>query len=177
MKSLGIFHSYIHLGYAFEFNQPAILAQGLAMACVHDPDSEKIAPIFLESEKQAGGPRQKGKKTLLQIMQEIRENKTLRGCIDGDNPIDRTKNVADNATNEMVKYAAQYSVSEDQLQERMDEMYDTCCKRAPQPNTNLRWFANLFHKLYSSPQSRRQSQMIKNTRLTSFYCIQSIHWS
>ena len=98
------------------------------MACVHDPDSDKIAPIFLDAEKAAGGPRQHGNKTLRQIMEEIRTNDILRDCIDGDNKIDRTKNVADNATKEMVKYASQYSIADDQLDAKMDEMLETCCK-------------------------------------------------
>ena len=97
------------------------------MASVHDPDGEKMAPIFIESENAAGGPRQPGKKSLRQLMEEMRESETLRSSIDGKNLIDRSKNVADNAAQEMIEYGAQYSLIDDQLEGRVDEMIDTCC--------------------------------------------------
>ena len=55
MLNAGIFHPYLHFGYAFEYNQPALVAEGLAMASVHDPDFEKMGPIYIEAEKLAGG--------------------------------------------------------------------------------------------------------------------------
>ena len=116
------------------------------MACVHDPDSNKIAPIFLESEKLAGGPRQPGKKTLRQIMEEMREDKALEGSLYGNNPIDKTKNVADNATQEVIKYAAQYSISDDQLDERMREMIDTVCKKPTIPRYLFYCFTDLLNQ-------------------------------
>ena len=98
------------------------------MLCVHDPESEKLVPIFTEAEKRAGGPGQAGNKTLRKIFEDIRTNPILKASIDGNNPIDRTKNVADNATEEFIKYAAQYSISDEQLQGSIDEMVDTCCE-------------------------------------------------
>lgn len=135
MLRLGIFHPYIHLSYALEYNQPALVAEALAMACVHEPDAKKEAPIWLESEKLAGGPLQPGKKTLREIMEEIHNNEILRASIEGPNPVDRIKNVADNAIEEMIKYGAEYSISESQLQERIDEMIDTCCKNSACQNS------------------------------------------
>lgn len=98
------------------------------MACVHDPESDRLAPFFLESEKLAGQPGQPGKKSLPEIMEEVRENKILHTASDGENAIDRTKNVLANATQEIIRYAAQYHISEDQLNEKLDELIDTCCK-------------------------------------------------
>jgi hypothetical protein len=127
MSYLGIFHPYLHIGYAFEYNQPALVAEALAMASVHDPSGELMAPIWIESEKQA----KPSGKTLRQLMEETRENSILKPAIDGENTIDRSKNVATNAAEEMIKSAAQYTISGDQLEERMYEMIDTCCKKPP----------------------------------------------
>lgn len=129
--SLGIFHPYLHLGYAFEFNQPALVAEALAMAAVHDPDMEKMGPVFTESERLARESSGVGHKSLRELMEDMRADKVLASSIDGDNQIDRSKNVADHATKQMVDYAAQYSLSEDQLEEKMHEMIDTCCMRSP----------------------------------------------
>ena len=98
------------------------------MASVHNPDFEKMAPIFTESEKLAGGAGKPGEKALRQLMEEMRESGDFWASSDGDNKIDRSKNVADNATPGVVEYAAQYSISDIQLEDRMDEMIDTCCK-------------------------------------------------
>ncbi|KAK5704726.1 hypothetical protein LTR17_021640 [Elasticomyces elasticus] len=122
----GIFHPYLHLGYAFEFNQPALVAEALAMACVHEPDQEQMGRLYNDAENLAGGSRQPGKKTLRQIMEEMRDNEALRTSSEGNNKIDRSKNVADNAAQEMINYAAQYSISDGQLEERVNEMIDTC---------------------------------------------------
>ena len=133
----GIFHPYLHLGFAFEYNQPALVAESLAMASVHAPDYEKMEPVYIESETLAGGPRQPGQKTLRQLMQEMRENKILRTSIDGNNLIDRSKNVADNAMQKLIEYAAQYSISDDQLEDRMYEMIATCCNELFYPWTSF----------------------------------------
>lgn len=98
------------------------------MSSVHDPESNRLEPFFLEAEKLAGGPGQTGKKTLAEIMAEIRENKKLVASSDGNNEINRPKNVMVNAPEEAIKYAAQYSLSADQLDERVDEMIDTGSK-------------------------------------------------
>jgi Questin oxidase-like len=157
-----------------EYNQPALVAEALAMACVHDPDSNKIAPIFTESEKLAGGPRQSGKKTLRQIMEEIRESNSLRASIDGENAIDRTKNVADNAGQEMIKYAAQYSISDDQLENRMNEMIDTVCKKLTTSEDLFSNTANYFYAallIATKPSPIKDGQRYK----TDFFLLHSVN--
>jgi hypothetical protein len=96
------------------------------MASVHDPDYEKMGPIFVEAESLAGGSGQRGDKSLREILEAVREDARLTSSMDGENKIDRSKNVADHATPSMVEYAAQYNLSEDQLTERVHELVDTC---------------------------------------------------
>ncbi|KAJ9614042.1 hypothetical protein H2200_002178 [Cladophialophora chaetospira] len=121
-----IFHGYLHLGFAFEFNQPAIVAEALSMVCVNDAESTKIEPIFARSETLAGGPRQPGQKSLRRLMEEVRGDEILKRSIEGPYVRDRSKNIADNAMTQIVKYTAQYSISDEQLEGRLDEMVDTC---------------------------------------------------
>lgn len=103
------------------------------MASVHDPDYDKMGPMFIDSEKLAGGDGIDGKKTLHQLMEEVRLDHKLRSAPNGENKIDRSKNVADHAAQTMIEYAAQYSLSEAQLSERMNELIDTCCTRESRP--------------------------------------------
>jgi hypothetical protein len=123
---LGIFHGFLHLGFAFEFNQPAIVAEALGMVCVNDAESEIIEWVFLNSEQFAGGARKRGRKTLRQLMEEARKDEILKKSIEGPYVRDRSKNVITNAAAQMMRYTAQYSLSDDQLEERIHEMVDTC---------------------------------------------------
>ena len=98
------------------------------MSSVHCPDADRLEPYYFEAEKLAGGPGHKGNRTLVEIMEEIQSNDVLLASSHGNDAIDRTKNVMVNARDEMVKYAAQYSISTSQLDERADEMIDTGSK-------------------------------------------------
>lgn len=100
------------------------------MVCVNDAESSKAEPIFTTSEKLAGGPRQPGQKSLRQLMEEVRGDEVLERSIEGPYVRDRSKNIADNAMTHMVRYTSQYSISDHQLEERLEEMIDTCGKQA-----------------------------------------------
>ncbi|KAJ5379482.1 hypothetical protein N7509_012601 [Penicillium cosmopolitanum] len=119
----GLVHPLIHLGFGLEFNQPAIVAQALAQAAVHDDWIGR--EYFLPAEKLAGGIGKRGEKSLLQLLNEIRADEKLAHSTkftDGnkirEGPLSR-------AGDEMLKYAAQYTVSEDQIQERIADMINT----------------------------------------------------
>lgn len=96
------------------------------MASVHDPDYETMGPVFIEAERQAGGAGQHRKTTLRQLLEEVREDRTLHSSPNGDNKIDRSKNVANHATDRVVEYAARYSLTQEELSESLHEMVDTC---------------------------------------------------
>lgn len=126
LRSSGIFHPYLHLRYAFEFNQPAIVAEALAMAAVHDPEGEKAAAFFTKVEMLAGGPGQQGERGFHDIIEDMRQNKTLTNNIYGRGKINKAPDVADGAPG-IVKYLSQYSIPDAQLEEELDEMIDTSC--------------------------------------------------
>lgn len=116
----------IHLGFGLEFNQPAIVAQALAQAAVHDDWMGR--EFFLPAENMAGGVGKPGKKSLLQLLNEVREDETL---VQSAKWVDSNKikdGVLSRASQQMLRHAAEYTVSEEQLEERVADMINTVGK-------------------------------------------------
>lgn len=122
----GLVHPLIHLGYGLEFNQPAIVAQALAQAAVHDEWMGK--DYFLPAEKLAGGIGKSGKKSLLHLLNEVRADETLVQSTKWEDVNKIRDGVLTRAPQEMIKYAAEYTVSEEQVEERVADMINTVGK-------------------------------------------------
>ena len=99
------------------------------MACVHEPDPNQMAAMYIGSEKLARETKPRSKKYLRQIMEDLRQSTVLQASIHGDNSIDRSKNVVTNAVGVMNEHAAEYNISEPDLEQRMYEMFDICRKQ------------------------------------------------
>ncbi|KAK9546256.1 hypothetical protein V6Z88_009217 [Aspergillus fumigatus] len=116
----GLLHPLIHIGFGLEFDQPAIVAEGLAQTAVHE---DWIGQLYLlPGEKAAGGIGKPGKKSLLQILNEIRTDKRLAESVkwaDGNKIRD---GVLKRAPEEMIRYAAQVSVSAEQMEDKLAEL-------------------------------------------------------
>jgi hypothetical protein len=116
-------HPIIHLGFAIEFNQPAIAAEALAQTAVHD---DWTGPRYLwPAEKVAGGFGKRGEKTMLQLLEEARANKKVASSAHWDDGNKLRDGVLKRAPEEMIGIASQYTVSEDQIQEKFVEMVNT----------------------------------------------------
>ncbi|KAF2177950.1 hypothetical protein K469DRAFT_732126 [Zopfia rhizophila CBS 207.26] len=98
----GILHPIIHLGFGVEFEQPAIIAEALAQAAVHD---NWEASHLIESEKaaKAHSPDRRSDTTIVQLLGEIYAD---------------TKR----ASGGRAKYASQVHVTEENLEEKTAEM-------------------------------------------------------
>ncbi|KAL2793203.1 hypothetical protein BJX66DRAFT_306566 [Aspergillus keveii] len=119
----GLLHPIIHLGFAIEFNQPAIVAEALAQTAVHD---DWTGPRYLwPAEKAAGGIGKRGEKTMLQLLEEARANKKLARSSHWDDGNKMRDGVLKRAPEEMINIASQYTVSEDQVQAKFAEMVNT----------------------------------------------------
>ncbi|KAE8355767.1 hypothetical protein BDV28DRAFT_128338 [Aspergillus coremiiformis] len=119
----GLIHPFIHLGFGIEFNQPAIIAEALAQAATHENWTGPM--FFLPAEKEAGGIGKPGKKTLQQILEEIRNDEKLANSAHWEDGNKMRDGVLVRAPDEMIKYAAQFTVSEDQMKEKLAEIVDT----------------------------------------------------
>lgn len=96
------------------------MAQALAQAAVHE---DKLGrDFFLPAEKIASGTEKPGRKSLGQLLNEIRKDETLSRSVKFTDAVKIRDGVLRRAPQEMLKYAAQYTVSEHQLEERLAEM-------------------------------------------------------
>ncbi|KAF1991240.1 hypothetical protein K402DRAFT_389419 [Aulographum hederae CBS 113979] len=118
----GFLHPIIHLGFGIEFEQPAIIAEALSQAAVHD---NWMAPLFFGAENAAKENAKRGTKpkTLVQLLDEIRANeKLLKAAHWGDGNKIRDGVMA-RAGDEMIKNASQYFISDsDNLDKKTAEM-------------------------------------------------------
>ncbi|KAJ5873308.1 hypothetical protein N7455_003851 [Penicillium solitum] len=119
----GLIHPLIQLGFGIEFNQPAIVAQGLAQTAVHDDWLGRA--FFLPAEKMAGGIGKSGQKSTLQLINEMRADKALVESVQWSDSNKIMDGVLHRAPEQMLKYASQFTVSEDQVEERLADMINT----------------------------------------------------
>lgn len=110
----------IHLGLGIEFRQPAIIAEALAQAAVHPPRDAKYLQFV---EKKAAASPSPSSKTLLQLINEIRADKTLSAEIVFDDAQDF--GILDRDPDAIAKYAAQWTVNPGELERKTAEMTDT----------------------------------------------------
>ncbi|GKZ85972.1 hypothetical protein AnigIFM56816_000820 [Aspergillus niger] len=103
-----------------KFNPPAIVAEGLAQACLNS-DWIGLRRLLPEAEEAAGGVGQKGEKSLFQLLDEIQEDERLSYSRK------RIMNKVQGAMTPrphkaMLKYITQFKVAEDQMDEKLAEM-------------------------------------------------------
>lgn len=107
------------MGFGIEFKQPAIVAEALAQACVH---STWITPYLLNTEKVSTTPTNK---TLPQLIDEIRADKKLSMAAHWEDSNKIRDGILVRAPDEMISYAKQWSVSEEELEAKTAEMINT----------------------------------------------------
>jgi hypothetical protein len=117
----GFLHPIIHLGFGIEFEQPAIVAEGLAQAAVHD---SWMAALFLGCEKAAEANRgnSRPKKTIVQLLEEAKNDEKLRNAAHWEDGNKIREGILKRAPEEMIKLASQYTIEEDELEEKTAEM-------------------------------------------------------
>jgi hypothetical protein len=117
----GFLHPLIHLGFGIEFQQPAIIAEALAQAAVHD---NWMASLFLGCEKAAKGKRGEGrpKKSIVQVLEECKNDENIRNSAQFGDGNKIRDGILKRAPGEMIRAATQYTVTEDELEEKTAEM-------------------------------------------------------
>ena len=74
-KLIGFLHPIIHLGFGIEFNQPAIIAEALAQAAVHD---SWMSRLLVPAEKQAAQTPLQDPQTIVSLLDKCRATPSLR---------------------------------------------------------------------------------------------------
>ncbi|KAI4097423.1 MAG: hypothetical protein LQ339_006741 [Xanthoria mediterranea] len=113
----GFLHPIIHLGFGVEFNQPAIIAEALAQAAVHDG---WIGTFLLEVEHASS--KIPHSKSLVEILDQIRADPKLRMAAHWDDGNKIRDGTLARAPDKMIKYAAQWKVGLDELEAKAAEM-------------------------------------------------------
>ena len=115
--TLGFLHPIIHLGFGVEFKQPAIVAEALAEAAAHD---SWLNTFLFESEK--ASTASKNGKSFVTLLDEIRADKKLSSAAHWGDGNKIRDGILVRAKEEMLKYASQWSVSAEDLEEKTAEM-------------------------------------------------------
>jgi hypothetical protein len=113
----GFLHPLIHLGFGVEFAQPAIIVEALAQACIHDA---WVADFLLASEEAAKSKT--NSKSLVQLIHESRNNKTLRESAHWSDGNKMRDGVFVRAHNEIIHLASQWTVQPSELEIKTAEM-------------------------------------------------------
>jgi len=118
-----------------EFRQPAIIAEALAQTAIHD---NWMASYFFDAEKAAktNGADPKNTKTIVQLLEEIRADKSLSTAAHWDDGNKVRDGILKRAPNEMLKYASQYVVSDLKLDEKMAEMINATGESSLSPSAD-----------------------------------------
>jgi hypothetical protein len=125
----GLLHPIIHLAFGIEFRQPAIIAQALAQAAVHQG---YLAGDFYEPVAAAAaataGEGNSGGKSLLGIMDEMRGDQKLRDGARHEDTDVFADGILRRAGAEVIRYCSQWTVAEDEISEKLVEMITTASK-------------------------------------------------
>ena len=142
----GLLHPLIHLGFGLEFEQPAIVAEALAQAAVHE---NWISPLFIAAEeaaKEYNGPE----KTLLEIMDQMKADTSIQQVVQWEDDNKTRDGIMKRGLEKSAKIIGQWKVREDQLEEKTAEMISTVRKLNTR-NTSLGhkmlYIANICHSI------------------------------
>ncbi|KAK4155477.1 hypothetical protein C8A00DRAFT_41938 [Chaetomidium leptoderma] len=119
----GFLHPLIQLMYGVEWQQEAIVAEGLAQAAVH---SAEIGGFLLGAERLAAASShaQQGQKTVMELMAEVRRDEKLAGAARNGDANKVRDGVLARAKEEMIALAARVRVRPEEVEEKTAEMFD-----------------------------------------------------
>jgi hypothetical protein len=118
----GLVHPIIHLGFGIEFQQPAIVAQALAQASVHQ---DYLGEQFFNLATDAAAARSHTKVSLMQIMKEMRADETVRNAsMHGDTDV-LEDGILKRASEEVIHHCSKWTVPENRIPEKLAEMVNT----------------------------------------------------
>jgi hypothetical protein len=131
----GFLHPIIHLGFGVEFRQPALIAEALAQAAVHDG---WMKPFFLDAESaaKASGAKPQDTKAIVDLLDDIRADKKLSSAAHWSDGNKIRDGILKRAPDEMLNYASAYVISESDLEEKTAEMINAA-STPPSPRNSI----------------------------------------
>lgn len=99
------------------------MAQALAQAAVHD--DQIIRTFLLPAERMASGVGKLEDKLLLQILNEFSTDKALTESLEWTYENKVQHGILARASEQVIKHAAKFTVSEDQMEVRLADMINT----------------------------------------------------
>lgn len=114
----GFLHPIIHLGFGIEFHQPAIIAEALAQAAVHDG---WMQPLLVGAEQKASASSAPSK-SVVDLLDQTQATKSLREAADVDGNRIRD-GILKTAADTIIDICSQYKIAEaSELEMRTAEM-------------------------------------------------------
>jgi Questin oxidase-like len=123
----GLLHPLIHLGFGIEFEQPAIIAEALSQAAVHENWTSAILWKCEEALKRRNGPS----KSLLQILDEIRDDKAMHDAVRWEDDNKLRDGLMVRAPDHAANIVSQWSAEEGDLVPKTLEMM-SAVRKLPQ---------------------------------------------
>ena len=138
MCYLGFLHPIIHLGFALEFQQPCLVAESLAAACIHD---DWPALFLLPAEEYLNSHPETPPDTLLDIIYDLRNDPLIRNAVRPADPLNKIKDgLLHRVSKELLPYLARYQVDAKDTESIARRAAETChissyiCGAAQNPN-------------------------------------------
>ncbi|KUL92395.1 hypothetical protein ZTR_02224 [Talaromyces verruculosus] len=146
----GLIHPIIQLGFGIEFNQPAIIAEGLAEAAVHEG---WVRPFLQGAEDAAGGIGSKPGKTITELLHEMSKDEEILSSVRYSDNSQIRDGIFKRAPEKMKYYAKQYTVSAETLNEQLVEMVNAlvyCAAASQHPPNVVKFEFILIHAVNCS---------------------------
>jgi hypothetical protein len=117
----GLLHPFIHFGFGLEFGQPALVAEALAQAAIHE---NYLNPLLFAIEK-AGREHTGPKKSMIQIINKIYHDEKLKAAVKYDDDNKLRDGLMAKAKERIVNHVAQFEVTEANAKGQIAEMMST----------------------------------------------------
>lgn len=128
---IGFLHPLIHLGFGVEFRQPAIIAEALAQAATHE---NWLAPFFFGAEEAAQKSDKPSGKSLVSLLDDIQADQKLSKAAKWEDENKIRDGILKRAPEEMIRYASQWRVAPDELEQKTAEMINATGAKPNRPH-------------------------------------------
>lgn len=147
----GAYHPIIHVGFGVEFEQPSIVAEGLAHCATHD--AADIGTFFAKAEQLAHS-ESVSSKPLVELYKQVRDTEKIRSAAKmTQGPVRVRDGVMAGAQDEIAAVAAQFQVAPNDLERGIVEMMSCAaftCGGAQRPGKSPKIDFFFMHMVTSS---------------------------